>query len=147
MADRSNHPSEYFLDVWADGTRFSAGIDPVVYGDRKSAVASCWAHQDRVARRALWEAADEYEARGATDPSAENPAVWLRYRADKLAPKKDSDGSNAGETKSPTRLILLILEPLTDQEREEVFGDLSAEYCRHCGCKQEQFSCRCWDDS
>lgn len=46
-----------------------------------------------------------------------------------------------------TDLILRILGSLNDDERLRVFGDLTDAYCRHCGCTQGTFPCRCWDDS
>jgi hypothetical protein len=50
-------------------------------------------------------------------------------------------------------VIVLALEPLSDDERHSVLGELSMEFCIHCGQKQPESShdgtvrtCQCWND-
>lgn len=38
-----------------------------------------------------------------------------------------------------------IVEPLTIQQREQLFNFFKSKYCIHCGCIDP--SCHCWDDS
>jgi hypothetical protein len=40
--------------------------------------------------------------------------------------------------------VRIVLPSLSDSERLEVFEQISAGYCKHCGCNNP--GCQCWND-
>lgn len=42
--------------------------------------------------------------------------------------------------------IKSLMEQMRPKERIELIDDLMDDYCKHCGCRETGYGCRCWDD-